>query len=107
MRGPVWCSPRGSATPTTSTRGRWRWCCRPSACDVVLGGPSAPEAPAAQPIDTPRGAGRANQHASTAFPRLRIIEDKYQGYLLLHGLSVETAETLAQLWHRRIREEWG
>jgi 5-methyltetrahydrofolate--homocysteine methyltransferase len=33
--------------------------------------------------------------------------DKYQDYLFLHGLSVEMAEALAELWHRRIREEWG
>src|SRR5262249_24256882 len=33
--------------------------------------------------------------------------DKYQDYLLLHGLSVEMAEALAELWHRRIREGWG
>jgi 5-methyltetrahydrofolate--homocysteine methyltransferase len=33
--------------------------------------------------------------------------NKYQDYLLLHGLGVETAEALAELWHRRIREEWG
>jgi 5-methyltetrahydrofolate--homocysteine methyltransferase len=26
---------------------------------------------------------------------------------LLHGLGVEMAEALAELWHRRIREEWG
>jgi 5-methyltetrahydrofolate--homocysteine methyltransferase len=33
--------------------------------------------------------------------------DKYQEYLLCHGLSVEMTEALAELWHRRIREEWG
>ncbi len=33
--------------------------------------------------------------------------DKYQDYLLVHGLGVEMAEALAELWHRRIREEWG
>src|SRR5437764_6163855 len=33
--------------------------------------------------------------------------DRYQEYLLLHGLSVEMAEALAEYWHRRIREEWG
>ena len=33
--------------------------------------------------------------------------DKYQDYLLLHGLGVEMAEALAEMWHRRIREEWG
>ena len=33
--------------------------------------------------------------------------DRYQDYLFLHGLGVEMAEALAELWHRRIREEWG
>jgi 5-methyltetrahydrofolate--homocysteine methyltransferase len=33
--------------------------------------------------------------------------DKYQDYLMLHGLGVEMAEALAEYWHRRIREEWG
>ena len=33
--------------------------------------------------------------------------DRYQEYLLLHGLGVEMAEGLAELWHRRMREEWG
>jgi 5-methyltetrahydrofolate--homocysteine methyltransferase len=33
--------------------------------------------------------------------------DRYQDYLLLHGLSVEMAEALAEYWHYRIRTEWG
>ena len=33
--------------------------------------------------------------------------DSYQDYLLFHGLSVESAEALAELWHKRIREELG
>ena len=33
--------------------------------------------------------------------------DKYTNYLMLHGLGVEMAEALAEMWHRRIREEWG
>jgi 5-methyltetrahydrofolate--homocysteine methyltransferase len=33
--------------------------------------------------------------------------NKYQEYLLLHGLAVEMAEALAEYWHHRIREEWG
>ncbi len=33
--------------------------------------------------------------------------DKYTDYLMLHGLGVEMAEALAEMWHRRIREEWG
>jgi 5-methyltetrahydrofolate--homocysteine methyltransferase len=33
--------------------------------------------------------------------------DKYQDYLFLHGLGVEMAEALAEMWHHRIRQEWG
>ncbi len=36
-----------------------------------------------------------------------FAEDRYQEYLLVHGLGVEMAEALAEYWHRRIREEWG
>ncbi|MFM8972348.1 MAG: vitamin B12 dependent-methionine synthase activation domain-containing protein, partial [Actinomycetota bacterium] len=33
--------------------------------------------------------------------------DRYNDYLRCHGLSVEMTEALAELWHKRIREEWG
>jgi len=33
--------------------------------------------------------------------------DNYTDYLYFHGLSVESAEALAELWHKRIREELG
>jgi 5-methyltetrahydrofolate--homocysteine methyltransferase len=33
--------------------------------------------------------------------------DAYRDYLYLHGLGVEMAEALAELWHKRIREELG
>jgi 5-methyltetrahydrofolate--homocysteine methyltransferase len=33
--------------------------------------------------------------------------NQYTEYLYLHGLSVETAEALAELWHKRIRQELG
>jgi 5-methyltetrahydrofolate--homocysteine methyltransferase len=33
--------------------------------------------------------------------------NEYQKYLLVHGLGVEMAEALAELWHQRIRSEWG
>ncbi len=36
-----------------------------------------------------------------------FAEDKYNEYLLLHGLGVELAEALAEFWHHRIRTEWG
>ncbi|MBL4810693.1 MAG: methionine synthase [Phycisphaerales bacterium] len=33
--------------------------------------------------------------------------DRYQEYLYWHGLGVEAAEGLAELWHKRIRQELG
>jgi 5-methyltetrahydrofolate--homocysteine methyltransferase len=36
-----------------------------------------------------------------------FADDRYADYLKLHGLGVEMAEALAELWHRRIREELG
>jgi 5-methyltetrahydrofolate--homocysteine methyltransferase len=34
-------------------------------------------------------------------------QDRYTDYLFLHGLGVEMTEALAELWHRRVREELG
>jgi 5-methyltetrahydrofolate--homocysteine methyltransferase len=36
-----------------------------------------------------------------------FAENRYHDYLKLHGLGVEMAEALAELWHHRIREELG
>ena len=36
-----------------------------------------------------------------------FADNKYHDYLLLHGLGVELAESLAEYWHYRIRQEWG
>jgi 5-methyltetrahydrofolate--homocysteine methyltransferase len=36
-----------------------------------------------------------------------FAEDRYQDYLFAHGFGVEMAEALAELWHRRVREELG
>ncbi len=33
--------------------------------------------------------------------------DRYRDYVAMHGLSVEMTEAVAELWHRRVREEWG
>jgi 5-methyltetrahydrofolate--homocysteine methyltransferase len=44
--------------------------------------------------------------ASEATKRLFEAGD-YTKYLYLHGLSVETAEALAEYMHREIRKEWG
>ena len=45
---------------------------------------------------------RASEHAAKLFK-----SDNYTDYLLFHGLSVESAEALAEMWHKRIREELG
>jgi 5-methyltetrahydrofolate--homocysteine methyltransferase len=36
-----------------------------------------------------------------------FADDRYQEYLLLHGVGVEMAEALAEYWHLRMRQEWG
>jgi len=36
-----------------------------------------------------------------------FAQNRYTDYLLLHGLGVEMAEALAEMWHRRIRDELG
>ena len=43
---------------------------------------------------------RASEYARELFE-----SDNYAQYLYFHGLSVESAEALAELWHKRIREE--
>lgn len=45
---------------------------------------------------------RASEHSAELFKA-----DNYTEYLLFHGLSVESAEALAEMWHKRIREELG
>ncbi len=45
---------------------------------------------------------RASEHSAELFKN-----DDYKEYLLFHGLSVESAEALAELWHQRIRTELG
>ncbi len=34
-------------------------------------------------------------------------ENRYQDYLYLHGFGVESAEALAEFWHKRMRQELG
>ncbi len=36
-----------------------------------------------------------------------FADNNYADYLYAHGLSVETAEALAELWHKRMRQEMG
>jgi len=43
---------------------------------------------------------RASEYSHELFK-----SDNYADYLYFHGLSVESAEALAELWHKKIREE--
>lgn len=43
---------------------------------------------------------RASEYSQELFKA-----DNYADYLYFHGLSVESAEALAELWHKRVREE--
>lgn len=45
---------------------------------------------------------RASEIAQQLF-----AENRYQDYLYLHGFGVESAEALAELWHKRMRQELG
>ncbi|MCM3871339.1 MAG: methionine synthase [Pyrinomonadaceae bacterium] len=45
---------------------------------------------------------RATEYAQELFK-----SDNYAEYLYFHGLGVESAEALAELWHKRIRQELG
>ncbi len=45
---------------------------------------------------------RASEYSQELFKA-----DNYSDYLYFHGLSVESAEALAELWHKRIRQELG
>jgi 5-methyltetrahydrofolate--homocysteine methyltransferase len=45
---------------------------------------------------------RASEYSQELFK-----SDNYADYLYFHGLSVESAEALAELWHKRIRDELG
>ena len=44
----------------------------------------------------------ASEHTQKLF-----ASNNYKEYLYFHGLSVESAEALAELWHKKIREEMG
>ena len=44
----------------------------------------------------------ASEHSARLY-----AANNYRDYLYFHGLSVESAEALAEMWHKRIREELG
>ena len=44
---------------------------------------------------------------ASVYSRELFKSDNYTQYLYFHGLSVESAEALAEFWHKRIRQELG
>jgi len=44
---------------------------------------------------------------ATEYSQELFKADNYADYLYFHGLSVESAEAMAELWHKRIRKELG
>lgn len=44
---------------------------------------------------------------ATALAEQLRKDNRYQDYLYLHGFGVESAEALAELWHKRMRQELG
>jgi len=64
----------------------------------------------------PKDSGRVDVAAFTCvtvgsrisdYERERFAAGDYREYLFLHGMGVETAEGLAEYWHKHIREELG
>jgi 5-methyltetrahydrofolate--homocysteine methyltransferase len=45
--------------------------------------------------------------AASEYSKMLFESNEYKDYLYFHGLSVESAEALAELWHKKIREELG
>jgi 5-methyltetrahydrofolate--homocysteine methyltransferase len=46
-------------------------------------------------------------HRATEEAQKLFKANDYTNYLYLHGLAVETAEALAEFWHKRMRQELG
>jgi 5-methyltetrahydrofolate--homocysteine methyltransferase len=44
---------------------------------------------------------------ATEYAKALFDKNEYRDYLHFHGLAVETVEALAELWHRRVRQELG
>jgi 5-methyltetrahydrofolate--homocysteine methyltransferase len=46
-------------------------------------------------------------HKASEAAKALYAKNQYQEYLYLHGMGVETAEALAEFWHKRMRQELG
>jgi len=65
----------------------------------------------ASPTSSPRRRGRVpgGDRGRPRHPALRGVEaaGEFTRSYFLHGLAVETAEAMAEYWHRRVRAEMG
>ena len=68
-----------------------------------------PEQVKSRPYNSPRRREQAAETRQAILVAARALFEKndYTEYLYLHGLGVETAEALAELWHKRMRQELG
>jgi 5-methyltetrahydrofolate--homocysteine methyltransferase len=46
-------------------------------------------------------------HEASKRAKVLFERNEYAEYLYLHGIGVETAEALAEMWHKRVRQEMG
>ena len=85
---------RGSPSPASASS---RGCASPTSS-----APSTAARPTTPPSTSSRWAAPSPRRPPRCSPRTAT-----RSTCMLHGLGVEMAEALAELWHRRIREEWG
>ena len=99
--------PRSSGRTATGRSSRRASRSRASTSSRTSASPTSSAPSSRASSTTPRStSSRWARQCRTRRPEL-FAENRYQDYLLLHGLGVEMAEALAEMWHRRIREEWG
>ncbi len=66
-----------------------------------------PATPSKENLDTVGFSIVTVGHDVTALERKMFETGEFQNYLFTHGMGVETAEALAEYWHRQMRIEMG
>ncbi|MGE5596967.1 MAG: dihydropteroate synthase [Hyphomicrobiales bacterium] len=74
--------------------------------EVHFGG-TPPGAPIPGPFDVVAFTLVTMGPRATEFAHELFAANEYRDYLHFHGFSVESAEALAEMWHKRVREELG
>jgi 5-methyltetrahydrofolate--homocysteine methyltransferase len=91
-----------AARLTFPRQSRGRWLAIPDFLAPLGEGHAGPNGVDVLPVHCVTVGRRISEVAQALF-----AEDRYQDYLYAHGFGVEMAEALAELWHKRIREELG